>query len=265
MSALLAAPTKHQGRSTVRSIFTWSSEQEGTIRVVRMSKIIFDKHDTNCKCFSIPSVLPSPMLCYSRTWSWKTTLLTIKVWSLKTGDLSRQVQLHWNLGPSAKNMCILQDRWSFMAVVTTQDGFHCISGLLIHNYNCKICKKKQPVRKKWSRPQNISAEQRSCKCHVWSTGNRRSAKYSIYTNQTWESLYCSVAVSEDGWLGWVLSGRVSRSYGTYFILTPPVSVVIVITTAQVVAKMGVKSPMQWGVFIRSHSQVPLEEAKQNHF
>ena len=39
--------------------------------------------------------------------SWKTTLLAITMWSLKTGGLWWQVQLHWNVGPSARS------RWSF--------------------------------------------------------------------------------------------------------------------------------------------------------
>ncbi len=38
--------------------------------------------------------------------SWKIAPLAIKIWSLKTGGLCWQVQLHWNVGSSAM--------WSFM-------------------------------------------------------------------------------------------------------------------------------------------------------
>ena len=63
---------------------------------------------------------------YGIQWnlSWKTTLLAIKIWSLKTGGLWWQVQLHWNVGHSARNV-VFQDRWSLKSVVS-QNRFYCM-------------------------------------------------------------------------------------------------------------------------------------------
>ncbi len=54
-----------------------------------------------------------------------TTPLAIMMWSLKTGGLCQHVQLHWNVGPSTRNIWFFK---TLMAVVF-QDRFHCVTDL----------------------------------------------------------------------------------------------------------------------------------------
>ncbi len=51
------------------------------------------------------------------------TNLATKMWSVKTGGIWLQVQLYWNVGPSAKKCVVFQDRWSHGSGLSGQ--FHC--------------------------------------------------------------------------------------------------------------------------------------------
>ncbi len=68
---------------------------------------------------------------YSRTCLERLPVV-LKMWSLKTGGLWWQVQLHWHVGPSARNACSfktggLSQEWSLKAGFTVYWNVRAVS------------------------------------------------------------------------------------------------------------------------------------------